>query len=359
MKQNISLITKITIVFIFTFLLLIFAMFTFDKISYQKSHEKVLQYHKQVSHYLAKSRLNENEAISYLLQKDFTIVKNPHKILNNLGKHIIREKGFETIDFEKRYYIHILAPHFRVLLKDELNRYESSYTHFIVFGVVMVLFIFIYYLIIQNIKNTNLLLNSRQLFLRTIMHELKTPIAKGRIVSELIDDEKQKNRMVTIFEKLDFLINDFAKIEQVTSKNYNIIKQNYPIDQIVKNSIDMIMLENNKDKIVLKNIPNHKIKIDKDTFAMAIKNLIDNGLKYSDDNKITIEYKNSSLLFISKGAKLPRKLEEYFKPFHNDTISKNHGMGLGLYLVNEIVKLHNFKFSYENKDELNIFKIST
>ena len=41
------------------------------------------------------------------------------------------------------------------------------------------------------VKKIALLLNSRQLFLRTVMHELKTPIAKGRIVSELIDDNKQ------------------------------------------------------------------------------------------------------------------------------------------------------------------------
>jgi len=189
------------------------------------------------------------------------------------------------------------------------------------------------------------------------MHELKTPIAKGRIVSELIDDEKQKNRMITIFKRLDFLINDFAKIEQVTSKNCNIKKQNYPIDAIIRNSIDMIMIDNDKDKIILKNISDNKIKIDLDTFSMAIKNLIDNGLKYSNDNKITIEYEDNSLLFISKGDKLPKKLQEYFQPFHNDTTSKNHGMGLGLYLVNEVMKLHGFKFTYERKDGLNIFKI--
>ena len=52
------------------------------------------------------------------------------------------------------------------------------------------------------------------------MHELKTPIAKGRIVSELIDDNKQKDRMISIFDKLNFLINDFSNIEQIVSKNY-------------------------------------------------------------------------------------------------------------------------------------------
>ena len=36
------------------------------------------------------------------------------------------------------------------------------------------------------------LIESRNLFLRNIMHELKTPIAKGRIVATMIGDEKQR-----------------------------------------------------------------------------------------------------------------------------------------------------------------------
>lgn len=36
------------------------------------------------------------------------------------------------------------------------------------------------------------LIRSRQLFLRAIMHELKTPIGKGRIVSEMVANETQK-----------------------------------------------------------------------------------------------------------------------------------------------------------------------
>ncbi|MDU5325585.1 HAMP domain-containing protein, partial [Campylobacter ureolyticus] len=44
------------------------------------------------------------------------------------------------------------------------------------------------------------LIRSRQLFLRTIMHELKTPIGKGRIVSEMIPNELQKKRLINIFE---------------------------------------------------------------------------------------------------------------------------------------------------------------
>jgi len=357
MKLNISLISKIKILFIFIFALLCFTFIIFNKVSSKRYDTKVLNYHKGIVKYLEKERLNSDEIINYILKKDFELAYDPRKIIDNRETNIIRERGFETISFHKVYYLHIITPSFRILFKDKKNIYKETYIKYIIFIIITLLLIFIYLLIIKNIKDTNLLLNSRQLFLRTIMHELKTPIAKGRIVSELIDNEKQKNRMVTIFEKLDFLINDFAKIEQIVSKNYDIYKQNYTIKTIINNSIDMLMIDNPKDKIELIDISENKLNIDLDIFSMGIKNLIDNGLKYSIDKKIIIKEKNNNLIFISKGDKLPKRIEDYFKPFHNETKSKNHGMGLGLYIINEIVRIHNFKLIYKYLDNENIFII--
>ena len=208
------------------------------------------------------------------------------------------------------------------------------------------------------VKKIALLLNSRQLFLRTVMHELKTPIAKGRIVSELIDDNKQKDRMISIFDKLNFLINDFSNIEQIVSKNYKINKFPISIDKILKKSIDMMMLENPQKKIEIENISNILIKVDLDLFALALKNLLDNGVKYSSDKKVKIIQKDNEILIISNGDKLQKPLEEYFKPYHNDTSNKNHGMGLGLYIVSEILNIHNMQLKYEHLENANIFKIN-
>ena len=112
------------------------------------------------------------------------------------------------------------------------------------------------------------------------MHELKTPIAKGRIVSELIDDEKQKNRIITIFEKLNHQINDFAKIEEIVSNNYTPNIYKYNIDAIVNKSIDMLMLDS-KENISIQKKAQVSMNVDIELLALAIKNLLDNALKYS------------------------------------------------------------------------------
>ena len=294
--------------------------------------------------------------IEYMKSHGLIEVKNFREILHNNKIEPIGKKGYQVFVLDGRYYIHIVVPHFRILFMDTNSKHSKSYLHFYVFVLILLLFRFIYFLILKNIKDTKRLLDSRQLFLRTVMHELKTPIAKGKIVSELLDDDKQKNRLISIFDTLNFLINDFATVEKVVSKNYDLSKQQYPINQIIENSIDMLLLEKTEN-IELKNIDNKKIRIDLDLFSLALKNLIDNGLKYSSDKKIIIEKKENQLLFISKGKALKHPLESYFKAFHNDTSNKNHGMGLGLYIVNSILTIHSMQLDYFYKDEKNIFII--
>ena len=161
------------------------------------------------------------------------------------------------------------------------------------------------------------------------MHELKTPIAKGRIVSELIDNEKQKGRIITIFEKLNSLIDDFAKVEQVVSENYEPIMHHYSMNKIISNATEMLLIDT-IDNIILQDI---------------------------SDKKVTLKEESNQLLVISNGKKLEKPLSEYYKPFHTDIKNKNHGMGLGLYIVHSIVQMQNMHLKYIYKENQNYFKI--
>jgi signal transduction histidine kinase len=356
MKITFSLKTKITIVFAFLFILLILASLPFHHNQKNKANKNVIQNYERFMHYIRQERMSKENVIKYLQNLNFTTVENPQEILMLIDKRVIRRNGFEMFIVDNSYYLHVLAPHFRVLLQDKSNKLERSYVDVFIILFVVMLFIFIYYLIIKNINDTEHQLKSRQLFLRTVMHELKTPIAKGRIVSELIDDEKQKNRIITIFEKLNFLIDDFAKVEQIVSKNYNPNIYSCTIKSAVQKSIDMLMLDNSEN-IICENISAKRINVDLELFALALKNLIDNGLKYSKDSKVVIKEEANELHFISTGEELQKSLTEYFKPFHNDTKLKNHGMGLGLYIVNAILQIHHMDLEYEHLEDRNIFKI--
>lgn len=49
---------------------------------------------------------------------------------------------------------------------------------------------------------------ARSLFLRNIIHELKTPIMKGSLISE----DLEQTRLGQIFERMNYLLDEFSKI---------------------------------------------------------------------------------------------------------------------------------------------------
>jgi len=208
------------------------------------------------------------------------------------------------------------------------------------------------------VKKIDALLKSRQLFLRTIMHELKTPIGKGRIVSEMVEDEKQKERLRDIFERLDLLIVEFSKIERVISKNYDLKPKRYKISDITEQAIDLLMIDNPKDQIKTDIKDNFLVKADFDLLSLAVKNLLDNALKYGEKSSVTLLCEKGVLSVISGGQKLKEPFRNYLKPF-NSINKTSKGLGLGIYITHSIAKLHGMEFDYHYEKGWNIFKIKT
>jgi len=390
-----SLRTKITLAFFFTLVLFIAAFLFYNEYNKRQAYAQINSNYEKISNYLIQKKAPMNEVISYMKRINFEVSQNPHEVIDT-GKILFMKREFETIYYNKSYYFHFITPFDRILFKD-LSMYKRHYYGHFIFLFIFIAMTLLYIWLMKSLKplgelqqkiskfskgdfdiacksdkkdeiaavtnefdsaakKIKLLLDSRQLFLRTIMHELKTPIAKGRIVSELIDDEKQKGRIITIFEKLNYLIDDFAKVEQIVSCNYKPTIYTNRMNDIVNKAIDNLMLENH-DNILLENISDKNLQVDLDLLALAIKNLIDNGLKYSQDAKVTLKEEPNQLLIISTGKQLERELKEYYKPFHSDTQSKNHGMGLGLYIVHSIVQMHSMELAYEYKENKNIFKL--
>ncbi len=203
------------------------------------------------------------------------------------------------------------------------------------------------------VKMIRELLHSRQLFLRAIMHELKTPIAKGRLVSEMLHDEKNKARMHSIFERLNLLIDEFAKIEKITSKNFDLTIKPYKMSDLVEGSIDMLMIDNPKRFINVELIKDFHKDVDFELLTLVIKNILDNAIKYSSDKHVTVIIDNNRLEIINKGEMLSEALENYFKPFH----TSKKGLGLGLYIVKSILDIHQMELHYRYEEEENIFTV--
>jgi len=196
------------------------------------------------------------------------------------------------------------------------------------------------------------ILESRTLFLRNIMHELKTPIAKGTIATQMLDSQKQRDRFSSIFGRLESLVTEFAMIEEVTSLHDKRNFKEYRLIDIIDGAIDMAMVERTSVSV---DIPaNEKILASYRLYTTAIKNMIDNGIKYSPDKHVKIRMINNELSFESKGKCISHPLHYYIEPFTKENPSKN-SFGLGLYLVDSILKSHNQVLAHEYEKGVNRF----
>jgi len=209
------------------------------------------------------------------------------------------------------------------------------------------------------LRQIELLIQSRQLFLRTIMHELKTPIAKGRLISAMLEDERTKEQYSSIFERLELLIEEFAKIEQMLSSNYHLKLHTYNIQDILDLSIEQLFLEEDEEleRIEIEQNAPFKINTDFNLLALAIKNLLDNALKYATDKKVLVKIDKERISFINEGDELKADILEYFKPFHRYISSNSGGMGLGLYIIKNSLEKLSLTLAYKYQEGKHIFTI--
>ena len=193
---------------------------------------------------------------------------------------------------------------------------------------------------------------SRNIFIRNIMHELKTPITKGNFLTQLEQNEENNEKLKSVFSRLELLINEFASIEELISSTKNIEKKNYFLDDVIDNAKDILMIEN---EFVENKFDNKKLNINFKLFSIAVKNLIDNAIKYSPNKKVTILTQDEDIIFENEGKKLKYELEEYFEPFFSNEDKQKDSFGLGLYIVHNILKANDYTLKYEYKDGKNKF----
>ena len=196
-------------------------------------------------------------------------------------------------------------------------------------------------------------IKTREALLRDIGHELRTPIAKGKFAIEKIDDFSQKELLKKIFNDLEKLTNELIELEKLNITNLDI--KIFSTETLVLESLGKLYLED-ESKIKIDIYEDFKIEADLDYLSIALKNLIDNALKYAIYFPIIIKVDKNEISISNSGEKLSKEFEYYLKPFTQELIQRD-GFGLGLSIVKKIIDKHNFKFIYKYENNFNIFKI--
>jgi len=267
----------------------------------------------------------------------------------NLITHIKYPKiKIKVYRHQKHFHLFISHMQQRIHLKDNgLESFNSLY--YILFFIVYIgLLIIVYFTFIKkDIENKK----ARDIFVANIMHELKTPITKGKLTLTLLNDAKNTQRLDKVFHRMETLVNEFAFIEELVNST-NIQKNRYKLTDIVDNSIDLLLDE----CLIKKSFQERTIVVNYNLLSICIKNLLDNGIKYSDDKTVELINDEQNILIVkTKGKKLSKSLSFYTQAFSKE--KQTGGFGLGLYIVKYILDFHKMKLEYSYENGYNYFKI--
>ncbi len=330
-----------------------------------------------------------------LKREGFESVKSS-LMFNDAGlytKNIVTKLRATMIQYKKTIYFHMQTQNAAILIKDEDLKPYSYLNILYAYSTIFMMISFSFILVLHKLRplirlrkkialfgdgdlkisfktrscdeiglvsneleatkgKINTLLDARTLFLRNLMHELKTPIAKGTIATQMLGSQKQKDRFTSIFTRLETLVTEFALIEEVTSLGDKRDFKEYRLVDIIDGAIDMAMVE--RESVDVEVNADEKMQANYRLYTTAIKNMIDNAMKYSENGHIRIAVIDGELCFENRGECLAHPLSYYIEPFTKENPSKN-SFGLGLYLVDSILKAHSQVLAHEYENGVNRF----
>lgn len=192
--------------------------------------------------------------------------------------------------------------------------------------------------------------SSRELFLRNIMHELKTPIMKGKLIVELQEPSSNTLLLGKLFTRMEHLIIQMSQIEKMHAFHLN--RTNTPLRSMIATAMEHLVIDNQSIQM---NVCDHIIYVDEELFTSALQNLIDNAVRHASSLPIHIHCDEKSISIKNNGEPLKRPVEEALQAFVTE--KSEGGLGLGLYIAQSVADLHGFNLMYEYKLNIHNFCI--
>ncbi|QHG90547.1 sensor histidine kinase [Sulfurimonas sp. CVO] len=402
-----SIFFTINIIFLISLLLISVSFALLYGVNKQKekhfNYKRDIEITKIFMHQYRESSVSD-ELLEYMKNLGFSVILDAGEIENILTSKKLKSREFKSnrafkiryLELGENRYIFVQTPREKIILTSHSISSDGKNIILIAYAVIFLIFILLYLSIINKLKplkilqesvkkfgNENFdlecmtsnkdeisqlanefhkaaqklkkLQESRNVFIRNIMHELKTPITKGNFLTRLPQTEENVESMQKVFYRLESLIKEFASIEELISTKKELEKKSYFLEDIIDNAMDILMCEEDS---VAKEFENIKIDVDFTLFSIAVKNLLDNGIKYSKDKKVVVKADKNMLVFESIGQKLSYELQNYFEPFFKgDNSTSAQSFGLGLYIVKHVLDAHSLHLKYEYKNGVNKFII--
>ncbi len=213
-------------------------------------------------------------------------------------------------------------------------------------------------------------------FMLSVTHELKTPLASNKLYlqtilkRELDKDLRQDllQKAIAENERLEALIDNILNAARLENQTFQAERVDIDLSALVSRIIERLdgKIQGNQSRINVDIAPSIHVVSDKLMLDAAISNLIDNALKYTQEEvKIQLLKVGDQTIIrvVDQGPGVPSGMEtEIFLKFRrggNEETRTTKGSGLGLFIASEFVKLHGGTITYSpNVPKGAIFQIT-
>lgn len=221
--------------------------------------------------------------------------------------------------------------------------------------------------IIQDVTVLKDAIRSRDEFLSIASHELKTPLtsltASIQMLLRLYEKEPVSKSIPGLIDtsqrsavKLDTLVKELLDVSKIEAGHLKLNRSRFILADVINDCCAHIRLIGTHD-LVLQGDLSLEVLADKQRIDQVIVNFVNNAVKYGPDSgEITLLIErvglNAKLTVIDKGIGIEKvKIPFLFNRFYRvaDTGFKYSGLGLGLYICAEIIKLHQGEIGVTSK----------
>jgi phosphate transport system regulatory protein PhoU len=206
----------------------------------------------------------------------------------------------------------------------------------------------------------------RRDFVANVSHELKTPVGAMSLLAETLageQDEADRARLIDMLQReakrVGDIIDDLLELTRLEETDTGL--ERVDIDTVVQSAVDKVraFADANRVELATVGLPSGvEIEGDRRQLVRALTNLLDNGVRYSDeDQRITVSVEKIglgvSITVRDEGVGIPRaELERVFERFYRVDRARSRetgGTGLGLAIVRHVAQNHGGRVLVESK----------
>jgi signal transduction histidine kinase len=224
------------------------------------------------------------------------------------------------------------------------------------------------YLLSHAMKPISDIFIFQETFLSNINHELQSPLASMKGNSEVaLRKERSAGEYREVIEsglkETDRIINLLHNLSLLASSKFkplDLYKKSADLDEILR---DLLLaydpvLDAKQISLDISETAGMSCLCDKDLIRRTMENLLDNAVKYTPNGgsiKASLSRKKGRIFFTISNTCEPiekKELENLFEPFYRGEKSHTQaeGKGLGLYIVNYIVRSHGGNIALDKTD---------